>query len=277
MASHPYRRPVMDGGLYYVRHKQVNISKDKNIRKSEQSRSTLPSDKEVTEMTDLRRPISDMRTTNNSSHLDPGVLETGGDVPDFCSVEMTDHSWLTMHYYLSGDMIRSSKDEDNLTVDRLPRTESNENIGDYQNVIDCNTESKTTSSCTNTRPKYIPPDEIDDFMGAHQWVNENKTNSVDLSEQNKLICMKKEVNRLHTFRDWPKYCSFVSAEDLAKAGLYYIGPGDRVRCVYCLNILKMWEEGDDPQTEHDRENPECERSEMEDVLSHQRWMYTGST
>ena len=68
--------------------------------------------------------------------------------------------------------------------------------------------------------------------------------------------MKHEDHRLATFSDWPVDCP-VSKEAVAKAGLYYIGPYDRVRCGFCYNVLKRWESGDVPQKEHKKYFPRC--------------------
>ena len=68
--------------------------------------------------------------------------------------------------------------------------------------------------------------------------------------------MKHEHHRLATFSDWPMDCP-VSKEAVAKAGLYYIGPYDRVRCGFCYNVLKRWESGDIPQVEHKKYFPRC--------------------
>ncbi|KAL8575284.1 hypothetical protein ACOMHN_001829 [Nucella lapillus] len=58
-----------------------------------------------------------------------------------------------------------------------------------------------------------------------------------------------EQDRLNTFHDWPQ-CAAVEPLALAKAGLYYLGQGDRVRCAFCMGTLKNWKHGDDPFVEH---------------------------
>ncbi|KAH1181901.1 hypothetical protein KIL84_009655 [Mauremys mutica] len=81
--------------------------------------------------------------------------------------------------------------------------------------------------------------------------------------------MRSEEKRLRTFRQWPE-SSPVSATDLAKAGFFFLGPGDRVqcfccggqgdtvRCFYCDGSLRNWELGDDPWREHAKWFPRCE-------------------
>ncbi|XP_006907571.1 baculoviral IAP repeat-containing protein 3 [Pteropus alecto] len=61
--------------------------------------------------------------------------------------------------------------------------------------------------------------------------------------------------RLLTFQKWP--LTFLSPRDLAKAGFYYIGPGDRVACFACGGKLSNWEPKDDAMSEHLRHFPNC--------------------
>ncbi|XP_061217271.1 baculoviral IAP repeat-containing protein 7 [Neopsephotus bourkii] len=68
--------------------------------------------------------------------------------------------------------------------------------------------------------------------------------------------MRNEARRLGTFRQWPS-TSPVSAQDLAKAGFFYVGPRDEVRCFCCSGILKDWAPGDCPMAEHRKFFPSC--------------------
>ncbi|XP_044151845.1 baculoviral IAP repeat-containing protein 7 isoform X1 [Bufo gargarizans] len=68
--------------------------------------------------------------------------------------------------------------------------------------------------------------------------------------------MRCEASRLRTFTMWPGP-STMSPRDLAKAGFYYLGPGDRVRCFCCGGVLRCWEPGDHPQGEHRKFFPSC--------------------
>lgn len=67
--------------------------------------------------------------------------------------------------------------------------------------------------------------------------------------------MNTEKNRLLTYRTWP--LSFLSPAELARAGFYYIGPGDRVACFACGGKLSNWEPKDDAMSEHRRHFPNC--------------------
>ncbi|NXI67436.1 BIR7B protein, partial [Anseranas semipalmata] len=68
--------------------------------------------------------------------------------------------------------------------------------------------------------------------------------------------MRDEARRLRTFSQWPD-SSPVSAWDLAKAGFFFVGPGDQVQCFCCGGILKDWEPGDCPIGEHLKFFPFC--------------------
>lgn len=63
-------------------------------------------------------------------------------------------------------------------------------------------------------------------------------------------------NRIRTFTGRWKI-NFITAEQMAKAGFYYVGPADRVRCMYCSKELDSWEPTDNPVTEHKRASPLC--------------------
>uniref|UniRef100_A0A8C6ZIS9 RING-type E3 ubiquitin transferase n=1 Tax=Nothoprocta perdicaria TaxID=30464 RepID=A0A8C6ZIS9_NOTPE len=80
--------------------------------------------------------------------------------------------------------------------------------------------------------------------------------------------MRSEARRLRTFWQWPD-SSPVSARDLAKAGFFFVGPGDEVQCFCCGGILKDWVPGDCPIVEHLRFFPSCKFVRGEDVGSQQ--------
>ncbi|XP_021028204.1 baculoviral IAP repeat-containing protein 2 [Mus caroli] len=67
--------------------------------------------------------------------------------------------------------------------------------------------------------------------------------------------MSTEEARFLTYSMWP--LSFLSPAELARAGFYYIGPGDRVACFACGGKLSNWEPKDDAMSEHRRHFPHC--------------------
>lgn len=66
-----------------------------------------------------------------------------------------------------------------------------------------------------------------------------------------------EANRLSTFREWPTQMKMKPTE-LADAGFFYTGLGDRVQCFSCGGGLKNWEENDVAWEQHALWYPNCE-------------------
>lgn len=64
-------------------------------------------------------------------------------------------------------------------------------------------------------------------------------------------------NRLRTYNDSEWKLKFISPSQMAKAGLYYMGKQDRVRCMFCSTEFDYWQPGDDPLVEHKRKSPLC--------------------
>ncbi|XP_068453591.1 baculoviral IAP repeat-containing protein 7 [Clinocottus analis] len=69
--------------------------------------------------------------------------------------------------------------------------------------------------------------------------------------------MEVEDSRLTTFHNWPTDAS-VQPDVLARAGFFYTGHGDNVKCFHCDGGLRNWEPGDDPWQEHAKWFPRCE-------------------
>lgn len=65
-----------------------------------------------------------------------------------------------------------------------------------------------------------------------------------------------ESVRLATYREWPSGIK-QKPEQLAAAGFYYAGIGDRVMCFVCNIILKDWVQDDDPWEQHALWKPDC--------------------
>ncbi|XP_058542445.1 baculoviral IAP repeat-containing protein 3-like isoform X2 [Neofelis nebulosa] len=78
--------------------------------------------------------------------------------------------------------------------------------------------------------------------------------------------MEAEEARLHSFQGWP--LTFPLPEQLARAGFYYLGPGDKVACFACGGRLSNWEPDDDALSEHLRHFPFCPfaESRLQDAL-----------
>ena len=65
-----------------------------------------------------------------------------------------------------------------------------------------------------------------------------------------------EQSRFESFKEWPLNLS-QQPIDLAKAGFYYYGIKDMVKCFYCNGGLRNWDPIDEPITEHARWFPKC--------------------
>lgn len=65
-------------------------------------------------------------------------------------------------------------------------------------------------------------------------------------------------SRFQTFKDkWPKYLPGPTPEDLARAGFFYLGEGDKVKCFCCGVSIYEWEQKDSAYLEHARWSPTC--------------------
>ncbi|KPP70978.1 E3 ubiquitin-protein ligase XIAP-like [Scleropages formosus] len=62
--------------------------------------------------------------------------------------------------------------------------------------------------------------------------------------------------RLESFRHFPIVAQ-VSAERLARAGFYFTGEADRVRCFSCHQTVEGWHRGDAPVDRHRHVSPTC--------------------
>ncbi|KAG7323198.1 hypothetical protein KOW79_012900 [Hemibagrus wyckioides] len=69
--------------------------------------------------------------------------------------------------------------------------------------------------------------------------------------------MEPEDMRLTTFSSWPSSSS-IQPDTLARAGFFYTGHSDNVKCFFCDGSLRNWEPGDDPWQEHAKWFPRCE-------------------
>ncbi|XP_044538612.1 E3 ubiquitin-protein ligase XIAP isoform X1 [Gracilinanus agilis] len=81
---------------------------------------------------------------------------------------------------------------------------------------------------------------------------------IDMSDtiypRNPSMCS--EEARLRSFQNWPDY-AHLTPQELASAGLYYMGFEDQVQCFCCGGKLKNWEPCDRAMSEHKRHFPKC--------------------
>ncbi|XP_059786495.1 baculoviral IAP repeat-containing protein 2 isoform X2 [Balaenoptera ricei] len=99
------------------------------------------------------------------------------------------------------------------------------------------------------------------FSGSYYNLSPNPVNSRAVEDFSPMrtnpysYAMSTEEARFLTYQMWP--LTFLSPSELARAGFYYIGPGDRVACFACGGTLSNWEPKDDAMSEHRRHFPNC--------------------
>jgi Inhibitor of Apoptosis domain len=70
--------------------------------------------------------------------------------------------------------------------------------------------------------------------------------------------LKWESVRALTFNEtWRKNNNFLTVDDLAKAGFFYVHVDDYVQCFSCRVQLGSWIPGDVPEIEHRKWRPDC--------------------
>nr|AKZ42362.1 baculoviral IAP repeat-containing protein 2 [Castor fiber] len=130
-----------------------------------------------------------------------------------------------------------------------------------QNMISASlpSTSKNASSVRNSFARSLSP--ALEHSGSYSNLSTNPLNSRAVEDFSPLrtnscsYAMSTEEARLLTYNIWP--LSFLSPLELARAGFYYIGPGDRVACFACGGKLSNWEPKDDAMSEHRRHFPSC--------------------
>ncbi|XP_074744772.1 baculoviral IAP repeat-containing protein 7 isoform X1 [Strix uralensis] len=107
--------------------------------------------------------------------------------------------------------------------------------------------------------EMLPLQEIFDtvdgqFLSLLQGIDSEETALPNAPEYPEMVT---EEMRLSTFQNWPQYTD-MHPEQLARAGFFYTGQGDVVRCFYCDGGVRNWSFGDDPWREHAKWYPGCE-------------------
>ena len=104
----------------------------------------------------------------------------------------------------------------------------------------------------NTQPHDIPPPVTPNQNLYHMFPCNNPVNPH----------MRQLQSRLKTFDEhistWPQHRLTATPQDMATAGLYYLGTNDRVKCFYCNGGLQNWDRYDTPWFEHAKWFPQCE-------------------
>ncbi|KFQ57690.1 Baculoviral IAP repeat-containing protein 7-B [Pelecanus crispus] len=107
--------------------------------------------------------------------------------------------------------------------------------------------------------EMLPLQEIFDtvdgqFLSLLQGIGSEETALPNEPEYPEMVT---EEMRLSTFQNWPQYTD-MHPEQLARAGFFYTGQDDVVRCFYCDGGVRNWSFGDDPWREHAKWYPGCE-------------------
>ncbi|NXS98669.1 BIR7B protein, partial [Jacana jacana] len=68
--------------------------------------------------------------------------------------------------------------------------------------------------------------------------------------------MVMEEMRLSVFQNWPQ-CVGLNPEQVTRAGFFYTGEDDVVKCFYCAGRVRNWSSRDDPWWEHAKWYPGC--------------------
>ncbi len=98
------------------------------------------------------------------------------------------------------------------------------------------------------------PQNGDNLNDSNQ--NKNRAADTDQKAMEFKMKMKYEINRKKSYDTWPVGCP-VTEEEAVKAGFYFIGPDDRVKCAFCSGVLCNWAPGDSAMGEHTRYFPKC--------------------
>eukprot|EP00079_Xenopus_tropicalis_P033431 XP_017947202.1 PREDICTED: uncharacterized protein LOC100487218 [Xenopus tropicalis] len=97
--------------------------------------------------------------------------------------------------------------------------------------------------------------------GAHYGVELVQQVLEDVGDQEGSRELREFLEREGTsFMSWWKWKSrfpHLSPNDLAQAGFYYVGPGDRVRCFSCGGEVENWQPGHVPLSQHGLAFPYC--------------------
>ncbi|XP_004385918.1 baculoviral IAP repeat-containing protein 2 [Trichechus manatus latirostris] len=165
--------------------------------------------------------------------------------------------------FCCGLMLDNWKQGDNPTEKHKKLYPSCSFIQNLVSVTSLGSTSKNTSPMRNSFAHSLSPtlEHSGSFSGSYCNLSPNPVNSRAVEDISPLrtnpysYAMSTEEARFLTYQMWP--LTFLSPSDLARAGFYYIGPGDRVACFACGGKLSNWEPKDDAMSEHRRHFPNC--------------------
>jgi hypothetical protein len=152
------------------------------------------------------------------------------------------------------------KQLNDVEVKQLPKILEHLNLL-YLNNLDTNEAANNSSS--NTAIVYVPGVSTTNSGSITATSDFNKLQNVlglsdsVISERAYHPAYTSYQARLETYKEWPATLS-QQPNDLAKAGFYYFGIKDMVKCFFCNGGLKNWDHNDDPYQDHVRWFPKCQ-------------------
>lgn len=122
---------------------------------------------------------------------------------------------------------------------------------DYNIQVRDTTETDYGKECTDLDSVY----KIICQRASRRGIFEQNILKLHRSEPN-FDVFRREVVRLASFQDWPETnCAVPDA--LARAGFFYTGNRDIVRCAFCRKLCDQWKREDIPWDAHKRLSPDC--------------------
>lgn len=157
-------------------------------------------------------------------------------------------------------LIASVRNENDLELKQLPKII--QRIYDEHNKMSASVEA--TESLHQSNPLvYIPGPSRNEAIKSMTTSDFSQLQTV--LNQSDSVLSRKAHNpayaqyqaRLDSFKEWPaSLCQ--QPTDLAKAGFYYFGIKDMVKCFFCNGGLKNWDHDDDAIQDHVRWFPTCQ-------------------
>lgn len=129
---------------------------------------------------------------------------------------------------------------------------------DCSDAIRCDISDSVTMESDAVRVKPEGDSAAERFRSHLSCLHRTEVRRVECSFPTYLPEYMRFKSRLQTFKDkWPKYLPGPSPEELARAGFFYLGEGDKVKCFSCGVTLHQWEPDDSAYLEHARWSPNC--------------------
>ena len=140
------------------------------------------------------------------------------------------------------------------------------NLMENENVSDHAERSNSNDYIVSEFLRAILSHNNDQYNNEDTNINMNNIDNIEniINKNDRKINFEFEINekytnlshRLKSYRFWPKYYH-ISAMQMAKAGFYYLGVGDYVKCICCGIVLNDWKESISPAREHINQASSC--------------------